>query len=112
MGSLGAGFRLQFGERFAFRLEVRDLVYTARVDAVNGCDGTDLAAMDRALRAGQKVTSASVAASCRVETFDGVNEATGQNRSTDVPLALNLVRVPSSDVLNNVGVYAGLAFLF
>lgn len=112
MGSLGAGFRVQLGDSFALRLEVRDLVYTARVDAVNGCDGVDLAAMDRALRAGQKVTNASVTPSCQVETFDGVDQDTGHNRRDDVPLALNLVRVPSSDVLNNVGFYAGFAFLF
>ncbi|MFZ5468441.1 MAG: outer membrane beta-barrel domain-containing protein [Myxococcota bacterium] len=112
MGSLGAGFRLQLGSRFALRLEVRDLVYTARVDSVNGCVREDLEAMDRVLRAGQSVRSASVSPACRVDTFDGVDENTGQNRSNDVPLAFNLVRTPSSDVLNNVGFYAGFAFLF
>ena len=110
MGSLGAGFRLQFKERFAFRLEVRDLVYTARVDTVNGCDSVDLAAMDRATKLGN-LNSASVAPSCQVEKFTA-NDASAQQRNADVTIAYNLVRNPSSDVLNNVGVYAGLAFLF
>ena len=111
MGTLGAGLRLQFKERFAFRFEVRDLVYTARVDTVNGCDSVDLAAMDRATKAGQALTSASVAPSCRLDAFTQT-EQTAQQRNADVTLAYNLVRNPSSDVLNNVGVYAGFAFLF
>ncbi len=102
LGSLGAGFRLQVGQRYAFRLELRDLVYTARVDQVNGCDSVDLAAMDAALRAGQNHLNVNTAPSCQKEKF----------QTTDVPLAKNLVATPSSDVLNNVGVYAGFAFLF
>ncbi|MCI0574356.1 MAG: outer membrane beta-barrel domain-containing protein, partial [Myxococcaceae bacterium] len=35
-GSVGGGFRVQMGDRLAVRLEVRDFVYTARVDRVNG----------------------------------------------------------------------------
>ena len=42
MGSLGAGFRLRVGEHFAFRLEVRDVVYTARMETINGCNTKDL----------------------------------------------------------------------
>jgi outer membrane beta-barrel protein len=112
MAGLGAGFRLQLGQRFAFRLEVRDVVYTARVEQVNGCDRADLTAMDAATRAGRPVTSAMVGGACQVATFDGTDPDTGQRRSNDVPLALSLVRNPSSDVLNNVGLYAGISFLF
>ncbi|MHB8872686.1 MAG: outer membrane beta-barrel domain-containing protein [Myxococcaceae bacterium] len=118
MGSLGAGFRLQLGDRFAVRLEVRDLVYTARTDKVNGCDGTDLDLMDRTQRGGGHFfnpdgsPAISVSASCKLETYDGVDEATGLNRGNDVPLARNLVINPSSDVLNNVGLYLGFSFLF
>ncbi len=112
MAGLGAGFRLQLGQRFAFRLEVRDVVYTARVERVNGCGVDDLRAMDNALRAGRLVTSAMVGGECRVGTFDGADPETGLKRSNDVPLALGLVRNPSSDVLNNVGLYAGISFLF
>ncbi|MEW6431927.1 MAG: outer membrane beta-barrel domain-containing protein [Myxococcota bacterium] len=112
MGSLGAGFRLQLGKHFAFRLEVRDVVYTAKVDSVNGCNVDDLRAMDAKLRMGQPVESAVVGGGCNVTSFTGTVEGTDYKRSNDVPLALNLVRLPSSDVLNNVGLYIGASFLF
>lgn len=112
MAGIGAGFRLQLGNRFAFRLEVRDVVYTARVERVNGCNREDLSAMDQAQRNGKPVTSASVGDGCRVDTFDGTDPETGLKRGNDVPLALGLVKNPSSDVLNNVGLYAGISFLF
>jgi outer membrane beta-barrel protein len=112
MAGLGAGFRLQLGNRFAFRLEVRDVVYTARVERVNGCNVDDLRSMDTQLRAGRPVGSAQVGSGCNVATFDGTDEQTGLKRSNDVPLALGLVKTPSSDVLNNVGLYAGVSFLF
>jgi len=112
MGSLGAGFRLQLGERFAFRLEVRDVVYTARMERVNGCNVDDLRAMDMKIRSGQDPSTATVGATCNVDTFTGTIENTDIKRSNDVPLALNLVRIPSSDVLNNIGLYLGISFLF
>ncbi len=112
MGSLGAGFRLQLGERFAVRLEVRNVVYTARMERVNGCNVDDLRAMDVKIRSGQDPATAMVGASCDVNTFTGTIEGTDIKRSNDVPLALNLVRIPSSDVLNNVGLYLGISFLF
>ncbi len=110
VGSVGAGFRVQFGSRFALRLEVRDLAYTARVDRVNGCNSTDLNAMAEQLGLGQPVTAAQVSQGCSVSSFSGVKN--GYNRSNDIPLALNLVSTPSSDVLNNLGLYAGLSVLF
>lgn len=112
MGSLGAGFRLQLGERFAFRLEVRDVVYTARMERVNGCNVDDLRAMDIKIRGGQDPATATVGNGCNVDTFTGTIENTDIKRSNDVPLALNLVRIPSSDVLNNIGLYFGISFLF
>ncbi len=112
MGVLGAGFRLQLGERFAFRLEVRDVVYTARMERVNGCNVDDLRAMDQKLRMGQDVGTAQVGGQCDLQSFTGTIEGTDIKRSNDVPLALNLVRVPSSDVLNNIGLYLGVSFLF
>lgn len=112
MGSLGAGFRLQLGERFALRLEVRDVVYTARMERVNGCDEPDLKAMDDKLRGGQDPATATVSASCNLEKFTGVIEGTETKRSGDIPLARALVRIPSSDVLSNIGMYLGISFLF
>jgi outer membrane beta-barrel protein len=113
LGGLGGGFRLQLGKHVAFRLEVRDVVYTARVDAINGCSTGDLRAMDQATRNGMKPSTANVSASCNVSTFEGVDPKTGRNRSEDVPLANNLVKAPiSSDVLNNLGLYIGVSALF
>jgi outer membrane beta-barrel protein len=112
MAGLGAGFRLQLGQHFAFRLEVRDVVYTARVERVNGCDADDLRNMDVATTMGRTVTSATTSASCLKQTFEGVNPDTGMPRSRDLSLARGLVLTPSSDVLNNVGLYAGISFLF
>lgn len=118
MGSLGAGFRLQLGQRFAFRLEVRDVVYTARMEQVNGCNIDDFNAMDARINMGsvdlaedQRAGKLNVSGSCNVESFSGLDE-NGAKRSNDVPLARNLVRIPSSDVLNNVGLYLGISFNF
>jgi outer membrane beta-barrel protein len=110
VGSVGAGFRVQFGARFALRLEVRDLAYTARVDSVNGCNTADLTAMYSQIQQGQPVTAARVSGGCSVSSFSGMKN--GYNLSDDVPIALNLVSTPSSDVLNNLGFYAGVSILF
>ncbi len=113
LGGLGGGLRLQLGRRFAFRLEVRDVVYTARVDSVNGCSSVDLRAMALAQNNGMKPSTVNVSSSCRVETFEGTDPKTGLKRENDIPLANNLVKPPiSSDVLNNLGLYIGVSFLF
>jgi outer membrane beta-barrel protein len=115
MGSIGAGFRLQIGQRFAFRLEVRDVVYTARVDAVNGCNIDDLKAMENAIKGGKEPNTATVRGGCDRDSYSGADES-GLKRSINVSLAKNLVQpvngLPSSDVLNNVGLYLGASFLF
>lgn len=113
MGSLGAGFRVGIGEHFALRLEVRDVVYTARVERVNGCNAADLKAMDSALKMGKDPSTVmNLNAGCDVATFVGTFEGTDIKRSNDVPLAYNLVKTPSSDVLNNIGLYLGASFIF
>ncbi len=115
MGSLGIGARLQLGDRWAFRLELRDMVYTARVDSVNGCTLDDLTALQQANQRtpGASLSGVPVSGACRSQNFDGVQPGTeGRNLRDDLPLAIQLVRDASSDVLNNVGLYAGIAFLF
>jgi outer membrane beta-barrel protein len=101
LGSIGAGFRVALGGWAALRLEVRDLVYTARVDRINGCTFQDL----DLVQAGQ----APLSASCRAAT-----KAQGGPwaREDDRALAAGLLRATSSDVINNVSLYAGLSFLF
>ncbi len=111
LGSVGAGFRVQLGDRFAIRMEVRDVVYTARVDRVNGCSVEDLGAMDKAIRENRAVGAVSgLSSGCRVSEFEG--EDNGYKRSQNVPLAYDMVREPTSDVLNLVSFYGGVSFLF
>lgn len=91
MAVLGAGFRLAIGRHLAFRLEVRDVVYTARVDRVNGCTADDLG------RGGAP------GAGCSLPSFGS---------EAEVSIARGLVRTPTSEVLHSVGAYAGVSFLF
>lgn len=110
LGNLGAGFRLQLGQRFAIRLEVTDVVYTARVDRVNGCDSASLQAMNDADRGNKPLSSIAdkLNAGCQTEPF--IDPQTGKAR--DLAFAKKLVDEGSSDVLNNLGFYAGFSVLF
>lgn len=113
LGSVGAGLRFQVGDRFSLRLEVRDLVYTARVDKVNGCSADDLAALSQPIASGSTdLSGVPVSSGCRVSAFQGTDPKTGESRAYDVPLAQGLVMVPTSDVLNNIGLYAGVSVVF
>lgn len=94
MGNVGGGFRIRVGEHWALRLEVRDQVYTAAVNTVNGCNSEDLEQI--------VLGSPPVNASCKPEKF-----AEG-----DPQLARALVKVPSSDVLNQINFYGGVAYIF
>lgn len=107
LGQVGGGFRVQFGERFAIRAEVRDLIYTARVDQVNGCTTSDLESMYAAVSAGfsELRDQVQVSGGCQLEKFEGP-------AAEDVPRAYALVKTPSSDALNNVSFYAGFSLLF
>lgn len=112
MGSVGGGFRLQFGESYALRVEVRDLIYTARVDRVDGCNLADFEALEAARSTNQPFSSLNLSGSCRYEKFDGVDPKTKKNYREDIILGRDLVAEPSSDVLNNVSFYAGFSVLF
>lgn len=112
MGSVGGGFRLQFGESYALRVEVRDLIYTARVDRVDGCNLADFEALEAARSSNQSFASLNLSGSCRYEKFDGVDPKTKKNYREDIILGRDLVAEPSSDVLNNVSFYAGFSVLF
>jgi len=109
LGDLGAGVRFQVGERFALRLGVRDLVYTARVDKVNGCSLSDLHSLNDQRLAGGSLSSAQVGGGCDVSSFEGMSGS--RDRGDDVPLAINVVDQPSSDVLGELGVYLGFSLV-
>jgi outer membrane beta-barrel protein len=104
MGEIGGGFRVQIGRWVAVRLEVRDLLYSARVDSINGCSAADLKALDTS-------PTASVGGSCNVAAFKGTSSS-GRQNNLDIPLALGLTKTPSSDVLNNLGLYLGVSANF
>ncbi len=113
MGGIGAGFRLQVGSRFAIRLEVRDIVYAARVERVNGCTVGDLEAMNTAANMpGGDALNAQTATGCDKTTFSGAETVSKEPKARGLPLAIDLVKTPTSDVLNNVGVYFGASVLF
>ncbi|ATB47708.1 outer membrane beta-barrel domain-containing protein [Corallococcus macrosporus] len=112
LGSVGGGFRLQFGESYALRVEVRDLIYTARVDRVDGCNLADFEALEAARATNQDFSTLNLSGSCRYEKFDGVDPKTRKNYREDIILGRDLVAEPSSDVLNNVSFYAGFSVLF
>ncbi len=112
LGTIGAGFRVQVGQRFSIRVDVRDVIYTARVEKVNGCDSTDLKNMDVLDKQAKDPALAVVSKGCDAASYSGVDPATNFKRNRNIPLAKNLVSTPSSDVLNNVGVYLGASFLF
>jgi outer membrane beta-barrel protein len=112
LGSVGGGFRLQFGESYAVRMEVRDLIYTARVDRVDGCNLADFEALEAARAAGQDFASLQLSGGCNYQRFDGVDPKTRKNYREDIILGRDLVAEPSSDVLNNISFYAGFSILF
>lgn len=111
VGQVGAGLRVQLGSRFTLRLEVRDLVYTARVDQVNGCNRTDLEAMFERYQDRSTLDGLEVSAGCRLDSFQGPDPVV-EDRLHNIPWARQLVLEPSSDVLNLVSFYTGFSVLF
>ncbi|WP_224248965.1 outer membrane beta-barrel domain-containing protein [Hyalangium gracile] len=112
LGSVGGGFRIQFGDSYAVRFEVKDLVYTARVDRVDGCNLADFEKMEAARASNAPFSELALSGSCRFQKFDGVDPKTKKNYREDIILGRDLVAEPSSDVLNNVSFYAGFSILF
>ncbi len=100
IGSLGGGLKLEIARRYAIRLEVRDVIYTARVDKVNGCTLEDLNGLQ------DDPTNLVNSGSCKASSFSG------PFAETDIAIARTLVETPSSAVLNNLGFYAGFSVLF
>lgn len=104
VGQVGGGFRVRLNDSLVLRLEVKDLIYTAKVDSINGCNLKDLVALEEA-NGGQ------ISASCDQARFK--KSAAGNTKEdADRLLARRLIEEPSSDVLNNVGVYGGISYTF
>ena len=101
----GAGFRVQFGERFTIRLEVQDLIHWGSVSRINGCDPADLQTLEAQHSAGQ-VTGAGVSGQCSVDRFRGTQG--GYDRGNDIGIAQAKASEGGTDTLNLVGVYFGI----
>lgn len=97
MAEVGGGFRVKLARYVTVRLEVRDILYSANVSAVNGCNLGDLTKLDMASRMGSAPVG--LGSGCNATAF----------APNDIPLAKQLVANPSSDVLNNLGMYAGMS---
>jgi outer membrane beta-barrel protein len=107
LGNLGIGFRILLGERFALRLEIRDLLYTARVDSIDGCNAQDLNDSQITGQPGKPSDG------CDKAVFEGANGAKPtQQQSQSLFVAQKLVADNSSDVVNNIIFFAGLSYLF
>ena len=87
VGSVGGGFRVQFGDSYSVRLEVRDLVYTARVDRVDGCNLSDFEKLEAARAGNQPFANLDLSGGCQFQKFDGVDADTKKNYREDIILA-------------------------
>jgi outer membrane beta-barrel protein len=102
-GALGAGVRVFAGDRFTVRLEVRDRIYSAYVDRVNGCSAGDAAQIRDA---GSAATGLS--GGCSASSFGGTDAQMKSSAAT----AAQLLASPSAGVINNLAVQGGVSFLF
>jgi len=96
-GLVGGGFRVMVADNWALRLELRDLVYSARVTKLNGCSKDELTQLSGA--------PSNLSTGCRTSAFD-------QNFiSTDAKLAEGRAD-GSSDTVNQISGYLGVSYLF
>jgi hypothetical protein len=96
MGTTALGVRVALGKRFTARLEVRDVAFSSHLERINGCDRYDTAGT---LLRDSGFLSPSLA--CR-----------GFDTPRDSSAASNLLRMSSSDILHNAGLYLGAGFVF
>jgi outer membrane beta-barrel protein len=92
-GLVGGGFRVHLPGRWMLRVEVRDLVYSARIDTLNGCTQEDLGALSG--------LGGNVAPGCRSEGLEGHLAGTARSRIDH-----------SSNTVNQVSGYLGFSYLF
>jgi len=102
----GAGFRMQFGDRWTVRLEVQDLIHWGSVSRVDGCNSADLKALNDQHTAGG-ITGAGVSGQCNFGAFQGTTSA-GYDRGNDVGIAQSKVNEGGSDTIHVVGIYLGI----
>ena len=104
MAGLGAGFRVFFNDRFTLRLELRDLVYSAYVSTVNGCNYADTVVISHS----GSGAAGMVSSGCNISAF-GADDPTIRGNGA---VAAAQIQTPSADVVNNITAFTGLSFLF
>jgi hypothetical protein len=95
VGYFNTGFRMFFGEHVAVRLELRDYVYSAAVQKINGCTSEDL----KSLKGG-----GDVGAGCQADTFVDPKQ--------DANTGYESLKEPSSNITNNFFFAAAFSVLF
>jgi len=96
-GLVGGGFRVMVADHWALRLEVRDLVYSARITKLNGCTSDELTQLATA--------PTDLGSGCRVQAFDP------EFINVDAQLARGRAD-GSSESVNQVSGYLGVSYLF
>ncbi|MFT3707962.1 MAG: hypothetical protein QM817_09930 [Archangium sp.] len=110
LGSLGAGLRVQLGERLTIRLEVRDVAASGAVSTVNGCSGADLRTIQRSFNLADDFESGSIGSSCRTDAF---MDGSGPSRLAGVSSALSLTQSNSqAPLIHTVTAALGASFVF
>ncbi len=104
-GALGGGVRIFLTPRWTLRLEVRDLIYSALVDKINGCSRADVGKVSQG--------RTDVASGCDAGAFkDSGADAAPDSNVKNAGIAQDLLSDISSDVINNLSFYGGVSFLF
>ncbi len=100
MGTVSSGFRVAIGEHLVVRAEIRDVVYGTQLTTLNGCNATDVAAMDANVIAGRSPTLAQISGTCRGLT------------PLETKGARHAMNANQSDVNVNIGAYVGVGVVF
>ncbi len=97
VGLFDVGYRMFFSEHWALRAEIRDTLFSSDVQTINGCTANDLQAMTSG-------DTSHIAATCNQNAF--------LDKQADGNTAHDLLKDPSSDVLNDFAFNLALSFLF
>lgn len=97
VASATLGLRAQLTDRIGVRFELQDLVFSTRVDTVNGCNVPDLSMLDLILGPDRPL-----GAGCRIEAFN----------PRDILFARELIRVSSSDIAHLLSFRVGADVAF
>ncbi|TMA27534.1 MAG: outer membrane beta-barrel domain-containing protein [Deltaproteobacteria bacterium] len=108
LAQLGVGLRVFVSERFTVRLELRDFAYSGYTSTVNGCNRDDARAIQTANDSNQ--TPSGLSPGCDALAF-GSAGANGTAR-LNAAGAYELLKNPSSEVINNIAFQGGVSWLF